>query len=134
MEPSEMNMLNPIWCVRAQSRIAEPRAPLCEINVIGPGSGIFLKNVALRPIWGLMKPKQFWPQSPHTILLLDALYLLLELSTFLADLPETSRYYYNTIDANLSTLLDNFRDQLRWNSYYREVNMFRNILNARIAL
>ncbi len=61
MEPKEANMLKPTCVLTAQSNIAVPKAPPCEIKAISPGSGLFPKKVALIPAWGLTNPRQLGP-------------------------------------------------------------------------
>ena len=45
----------------AQSRIAEPSAPLCDMNAMLPGFGILPMNVAFKQMLGRITPKQLGP-------------------------------------------------------------------------
>ena len=87
MDPSDAKRLNPTWETVAQSRMADPRAPLCEMNAMDPGSGLSFRKVALRWAEGLAKPTQFGPRSLKPYL---ALMTLISCSSLTPSLP-TSR-------------------------------------------
>ena len=61
MEPSETTALNPTSSPRLQSRIAVRRAPDWLTKPTRPGFAIPAANVALKPLMGLMTPRQLGP-------------------------------------------------------------------------
>ena len=54
-------MLKPTQLSTAQSSIAVPSAPLCDMNAIFPACGFAFRKEAFRPIAGIMTPRQFGP-------------------------------------------------------------------------
>ena len=61
MEPMETKLLKPMFSCIAQSRIAEPSAPLWDMKAILPGLGILSTNVAFSFVRGRITPMQFGP-------------------------------------------------------------------------
>jgi len=61
IEPTETKLLKPMFSCIAQSRMAEPSAPLWERKAILPDLGILSTNVALRFVLGRIMPMQLGP-------------------------------------------------------------------------
>ncbi len=61
IEPSDANMLKPIWAFTAQSRLALPRAPLWEMKGDIAGFGAYLEERDIEIDMGRTMPMQFGP-------------------------------------------------------------------------
>ncbi len=133
IEPVETIALKPARSARLQSRIAVNSAPLWLRNATLPGNAMSCANVALSPISGFIRPRQFGPINRVAPPLQFRLDLFFERRTFRSFFLEARGDHNDRFCVCPNAFGDNAWYRACRCHHNNEVNGFRNCSDRRVT-